>query len=377
MHQKRKIIYFVNVDSFFISHRLPLALEGINRGDIIYLITKNTGNFKFLESKGIKCFNVNITRGFSNPLKDFAVIISLIFLFKKLKPDIVHQVTLKPYLFGTIALKFINAPKLKIINAITGLGYLFINERQKIFKKLLFLIMRISLNDRKLNIRYIFQNSYDLQFFKSKIGININKHVIIKGSGVDENIFKRNILRDPEGTLNIMFVARLLKDKGIMEFIEAAKSMEKQYKSKVQFFIVGGTDPFNPAGIKEEELRKQLIPGYLTWQGHTDDVRAIYENCDIACLPSYREGFPKSLVEAMSMQCTIITTDTPGCNDCVIENKNGFLVPVKNSDLIVDKIIFFLNNRELLNKFGTFSREKMIKEMSLSIVVNDTFEFYK
>jgi glycosyltransferase involved in cell wall biosynthesis len=375
--QKRTIVYFVNVDSFFLSHRLPLALEGINRGDLVYLVTKNTGHFEFLENKGIKCINLNITRGFSNPLKDLILILKLISLFRFLKPDIVHQVTLKPYLYGSIALKFIKNPELKIVNAITGLGYLFIDERHSIFKKILFFTMRISLWDKKKRIRYIFQNSYDLQFFKSKIGININKHVIIKGSGVDENIYKRNILRDPEGTLNIMFVARLLKDKGIMEFIEAAKSMEKQYKSKVQFFIVGGTDPFNPAGIKEEELRKQLIPGYLTWQGHTDDVRAIYENCDIACLPSYREGFPKSLVEAMSMQCTIITTDTPGCNECVIENKNGFLVPVKNSDLIVDKIIFFLNNRELLNKFGTFSREKMIKEMSLSIVVNDTFEFYK
>jgi glycosyltransferase involved in cell wall biosynthesis len=375
--QKRTIVYFVNVDSFFLSHRLPLALEGINRGDLVYLVTKNTGHFEFLENKGIKCINLNITRGFSNPLKDLILILKLISLFRFLKPDIVHQVTLKPYLYGSIALKFIKNPELKIVNAITGLGYLFIDERHSIFKKILFFTMRISLRDKKKRIRYIFQNSYDLQFFKSKIGININKYVIIKGSGVDENIYKRNILRDPEGTLNIMFVARLLKDKGIMEFIEAAKSMEKQYKSKVQFFIVGGTDPFNPAGIKEEELRKQLIPGYLTWQGHTDDVRAIYENCDIACLPSYREGFPKSLVEAMSMQCTIITTDTPGCNDCVIENKNGFLVPVKNSDLIVDKIIFFLNNRELLNKFGTFSREKMIKEMSLSIVVNDTFEFYK
>jgi glycosyltransferase involved in cell wall biosynthesis len=375
--QKRTIVYFVNVDSFFLSHRLPLALEGINRGDLVYLVTKNTGNFDFLESKGINCINLNITRGFSNPLKDLMLILKLISLFRFLKPDIVHQVTLKPYLYGSIALKFIKNPELKIVNAITGLGYLFIDERHSIFKKILFFTMRISLRDKKKRIRYIFQNSNDLQFFKSKIGINISKHQIIKGSGVDENIYKRNKLRDPEGTLNIMFVARLLKDKGIMEFIEAAKSMEKQYKSKVQFFIVGGTDPFNPAGIKEEELRKQLIPGYLTWQGHTDDVRAIYENCDIACLPSYREGFPKSLIEAMSMQCAIITTDTPGCNDCVIENKNGFLVPVKNSDLIVDKIIFFLNNRELLNKFGTFSREKMIKDMSLSIVVNDTFEFYK
>lgn len=375
--QKRTIVYFVNVDSFFLSHRLYLALEGINRGDLVYLVTKNTGHFEFLEKKGIKCINLNITRGFSNPLKDIMIILKLISLFRFLKPDVVHQVTLKPYLYGSIALKFIKNPDLKIVNAITGLGYLFIDERHTIFKKILFFTMRISLRDKKKRIRYIFQNTYDLQFFKSKIGINIRKHVIIKGSGVDENIYKRNKLRDPEGTLNIMFVARLLKDKGIMEFIEAAKSMEMQYKSKVQFFIVGGTDPLNPAGIKEEELRKHMIPGYLTWQGHTEDVRAIYENCDIACLPSYREGFPKSLVEAMSMQCAIITTDTPGCNDCVIENKNGFLVPVKNSDLIVDKIIFFLNNRELLNKFGMFSREKMIKEMSLSIVVNDTFEFYK
>lgn len=372
----KKLLYFVNVDTFFISHRLPLALEGIKKGYDVYLLTKNTGSFELLKGYGIKCIDINIRRGFSNPISELFLIVKLIFIYNSIQPNIIHQITLKPYLYGSFATKFIQKKNLVVINAITGLGYLFIGDRHKLFGRILRLALRIALKDRNRLFKYIFQNKADLKIFTDQIGIEIKQFRIIKGSGVNEKLFVRKKGYNVNGKIRFMFVARLLKDKGIDEFLSAAKSLENQLNNDCEFIVVGGIDLKNPASMTKSEIENYLVKDYISWWGHQSNIDEIYNDCDVACLPSYREGLPKSLVEAMSMQCAIITTNAPGCADCVEDGVNGVLIPIKDVEALINAIQYFVQNPSKIIEMGEESRKKMIEEMSLNQVLEETFNLY-
>jgi glycosyltransferase involved in cell wall biosynthesis len=169
----------------------------------------------------------------------------------------------------------------------------------------------------------------------------------------------------------------MLKDKGVREFVQAAFLLKDQLFGKVVFRLVGGIDLENPAALTESEIRSMVVDDYLIWEGHRTDIKTVYQNSHIACLPSYREGMPKSLIEAMAMSCAIITTDAPGCRECVDEGVNGFLVPVGDSVLLAKRILELVNNLEMLEAMGRASRAKMVKSMSLSRVIEQTFALYE
>lgn len=367
-----KILYVVNVDWFFVSHRLPLAIEAIRRNKEVILIGKNTGCFKDLEKVGIKCFDLNIERSGINPLKEIKVINKLIKLYKEISPDLIHHITIKPSIYGSIAARKSNI-KAKVINAITGLGYNFINNRFFSFnKKVLTLLILYAFKNKKVN--FIFQNPDDL-FFYENLGLIENNFTIIKGSGVDENIFKKRN-KNNNKKIKVVLVARMLKDKGVIEFINAANLLRNKYEKKLEFILVGGIDHYNPAKISEILLNNLCDKDYIIWLGHQSNIKKIYDNADIVCLPSYREGLPKSIVEAMAMSCPIITTDAVGCRECVDDSVNGFLVPIGDSRVLSKKIELLLLNKELRFKMGQMSRKKMISEMSLKNVIKETFKFY-
>jgi glycosyltransferase involved in cell wall biosynthesis len=367
-----KILFVVNVDWFFISHRLPLAEEALRRGLDVYLITKDTGYFENLSTYGIKCFNLDFERSGKNPFKEFLLVIKLYNFYKSINPDIIHHVTLKPSIYGTLAAKTMKN-NFRIINAVSGLGYTFTANRVSISKIILKIIMKIAYSSKKVN--FIFQNPDDKYLYKKLGFLNNNNNVIIRGAGVDENKFllkKRKTTKD----INVVLLARMLKDKGVFEFISAANLLKDQFKNKIKFILVGGIDEFNPAGISANQLNSLCDGEYILWVGHQKNVMDIYENADIVCLPSYREGLPKSLVEAMAKGCPIITTDAIGCRECVIDNVNGFLVPIGDHQLLAEKIKFLATNDNIRTEMGMQSRKIMLDEMSLSKVVKMTFDFY-
>lgn len=367
-----KLLFVVNVDWFFISHRLPLADEALRRGFDVYLITKDSGKFDYLRSLGIKCFDLEFNRSGINPIKELRIFLRLIRFYKLLNPDIIHHVTLKPSIYGTIASKTFQN-KFRIINAVSGLGYIFTAQRFSFSKIISTLLMKVAYFDKQAN--FIFQNPDDQSLFKKLGFLNIKNNIIIKGSGVDETKFtlKR---QQTSNNINIVLMSRMLKDKGVLEFIYAARILENDFKNKIRFLLVGGIDENNPAYISEESLNTLCDGVYINWIGHQSDVAEIYENADIVCLPSYREGLPKSLVEAMAKGCPIITTDAIGCRECVIDNVNGFLVPIGDSQILAEKIKILVLDKELRYKMGLESRIKMVNEMSLSSVVKMTFDFY-
>ena len=368
-----KILYVVNVDWFFVSHRLPLAIEAIKRKKKVILIGKNTGCFKDLEKVGIKCFDLNIERSGINPFKEIRILNTLIKLYKEINPDLIHHITIKPSIYGSIALRK-SKLKAKVVNAITGLGYNFINNRLfSLNKKVLTLLILYAFRNK--NVNFIFQNPDDLSFYDN-LGLIDNNFTIIKGSGVDETIFKNSNKKNNK-KIKVVLVARMLKDKGVIEFINAANLLREKYEKKLEFILVGGIDNYNPAKISKKSLNNLCDKDYIIWLGHQTDIKKIYKNADIVCLPSYREGLPKSIVEAMAMSCPIITTDAVGCRECVDDNINGFLVPVGNSVILSKKIERLALDTKLRLKMGKMSRIKMINEMSLRNVINETFKFYE
>jgi glycosyltransferase involved in cell wall biosynthesis len=369
----KRILFVVNVDWFFVSHRLPLALEALKRNCDVYLVTKNTGCKESLTQHGIKVIDIDFERSGKNPVKELSLINRLTKIYEEVKPDIIHHITLKPSIYGTIAARKIKS-KAKVINAVSGLGYTFTNNRKSLSKVFLKRLLRWAFADRKSN--FIFQNPDDQAFYNQLGFLNGKNYVIIKGSGVNEKEFGffAPVKKDK---LVVVLLARMLKDKGVLEFIEAAQTLKNELAGKAEFWLAGGIDEHNPAHITEQELMGKCDLGYINWLGHRSDVKHVYEQSDIVCLPSYREGLPKSLIEAMAIGRPIITTDAIGCRECVDEGVNGFKIPVKDHEQLSSRIKQLLLDEGLRLKMGKASREKMVNEFSLKEVVAQTFKLYE
>jgi len=373
MDQNKIIFFIVNVDWFFLSHRLQLALSMKERGYDVYILAKDTGKRDEIEENGLRFININFERSGKEPLKEILIIKQLIELYRKYKPDIIHNVTIKPAIYSSIAFKFYKKKNVKFVNAISGLGYNFIDNRNGLLQKVLKKLMRFAY---KGNVNFIFQNPDDKQLYQEMHFLKDNNFHIIKGAGVDSEIFQYHepTLKDK---IEIVFVARMLRDKGVQEFVDAAKILQLKWCDKANFKLVGDVDEENLSGIKKEELNAMTVSGYIYWEGYKKDVQSVLISSDIACLPSYREGLPKSLIEAMAIGRPIVTTDVPGCRECVEEGINGFLVPAQNAQMLAEALDILMSNEELRLKMGRASREKMLKEMSLQQVITETQEFYE
>jgi glycosyltransferase involved in cell wall biosynthesis len=371
------LVFVVNVDWFFKSHRLPLAIEALNRGYMVSLVTENTGLFEEFTSYGIHCYEIKFGRGYSNPFNELFKIFKLYKYYKALQPNIVHHVTLKPYLYGSLILRLFKFNILNVI-AVTGLGYLFTSKKTSFLGKILKFSLKFAIS-KKNKTKFIFQNCDDFIFFDQLLKLNSKDVFLIKGSGVDHYIFQRkpNYPRNESNKKRITLVARILRDKGIIEFIKAAKLLKEKLYGECLFVIVGDIDILNPSSISEFELLKLLDNDYIVWMGFKDNVKDVYEDSYLACMPSYREGLPKSLVEAMAMSLPIITTDAPGCKECVEEGVNGFLVPIGDYYILSNKIYQLVKNEKLRNSMGLASRRKMELEMSLSTIIQQTFSVYE
>lgn len=371
MAQKRKIVYVVNVDWFFISHRLPLALEAKKRGYEVTIATKNTGRFRELESQGFTLYDLDIARSGTNVLKEFFSIIRLILILRKVKPDVIHNVTLKMSIYSSIATRFCH--RAKVINAISGLGYNFTASRKTKSQKVIDLLMKIAF--KKRGFSFIFQNPDDQQLFQKLKFDDGNKFYLIKGAGIDLDKFVF-LERKNRSKISFILTARMLKDKGILEFISASKTVSSKFPNS-RFLLVGETDKDNLASFTEEELNYELTGTNVDWLGYRDDIIELLQDSDVMVFPSYREGLPKSLIEAAAVGLPIITTDTVGCRECVDEGINGFLIPIGNSNVLAEKMIELIENPEMREIMGKASRIKAEKEFSLPMVIEKTFDLYE
>jgi glycosyltransferase involved in cell wall biosynthesis len=322
----------------------------------------DTETRNWLESRGVVCYDVEISRNGLNPWSEAMALKSLALLFGKVRPDLFIGYTAKPVVWGLLAAALMRVPGRVAI--ITGLGYAFIGNprgRRKVIRSVLAKLYRGSL---KYSMLTIFQNEDDRSDF-IELGLlspNSNQ-LIVNGSGVD--IAKFVPVPFPNGPVKFLMIARLLGDKGIREYIEASIALSSMFP-QVECHLVGGIDT-NPNSIREHEVRAWHEAGSIIWHGEVTDVRPMIANTHVFVLPSYREGTPRTVLEAMAMGRPIITTAAPGCRETVVEGYNGFLVPVKDPVSLQLAMQKFIENNGIIEEMG--NRSRIVAETKYNVQV--------
>ena len=363
----KKIIYFISEDWVFLNHRFDLAKKIISSGFKLSLITKVSNYKKEIEEKKINVINLKTERGSLNIRKSFKDIYKIFKIYKKLKPDIVHHFGIRQIVHGNIAARLAGIKK--SYNSITGLGSVFISGNI-ILKFFILTVLKISLLFKKSYI--LVQNKHDFDFVKKKLPNKNN--ILLPASGVDTNKFLQT--KEPKGNVIFLFASRIIKDKGIIELIEATKQLKSQ-KKKFELYIAGSPDFQNKSTISHVQLKTWESLGYIRYLGLVKDMKQLYKKVHVGILPSYREGLPKSLLEAASSGKPIITTDVPGCNEIVKNEFNGLIVPPKDSNELMKAMKKLILNKKLRISMGKKGRELIKKNFSNSKAAKDIVNLYQ
>lgn len=365
---ENKIIISANTSWYIYNFRKSLILSLQNLNYKIYTLAPVDEYTEKLIKLGCNHEEIKINNMSVNPFTEIFVIVKYYKVFKKIKPCAILNFTPKPNIYGSIAARLCKIP---CINNITGLGTAFIDNN--LLSKIVEMLYKVS---QKNVYRIFFQNKDDMSLFVN-LGIVKNEQIdLLPGSGVDLDKFLP-LPQKQYNTINFILIARLIWDKGIGEFIEAAKIVKQKYPFS-NFFLLGDIDINNPKAVPEEKIKYWEKQGLLKWYGKTDDVRPFIANCDCVVLPSYREGVPKSLLEAASMGKPIITTNVTGCKEVVDDNITGFLCEVRNPIDLANKMekIILMSSEERM-EMGKKGREKMIMGFNEKIVINKYIDSLK
>ena len=369
----RKILFFVTEDWYFVSHRLHIARTLKENGFEVILLTRVHKHKKIIENQGIRVIPIDLKRESRNLFQEIKTIFKVAGVYKKEKPYLVHHVAAKPILYGSIAARAANI--CLYVNAFAGLGFVFSQKNNFlsiIIQSIFIQAYRFIFHSRSAYA--IFQNPEDKVLFESLRIVKKNRSTLIRGSGV--NVAKYRFFKEPEGQVNILLGARMIWDKGIGELIQAVRILREQ---QVDFHVIlaGIPDPANPNSVNEQTLKKWHAQGIIEWVGYQKDMSHVLSRIHIATLPSYREGVPKFLIEAAACGRPIVTTDVPGCREIVQHNKNGILIPVRNSLALANSLLKLIKDSELREKMGACGRAMVIKSFSEKIVAQKTLTFYK
>jgi glycosyltransferase involved in cell wall biosynthesis len=322
----------------------------IKNGHNVIAMAPETGYERELESAGIGFFPLPLKRAGLNPIEDLRLLFHLRRLFVRLRPDAVFVYAVKPVIYGSIAARLAGTGG--IYAMITGLGYAFTGESlfQRLLRNLMKPLYALALKNCQ---KVFFQNPDDLEVFLKLKMVDENKAVLVNGSGVNLQDFE--YAAPVTSPFSFLLIARLIRDKGIMEFAEAARLLKKKHPG-VLFRLLGPHDP-NPTAISAAEIKAWTREGIIEYLGETGDVRPYIAQASVYVLPSYREGTPRSVLEAMAMGRPVITTDAPGCRETVREGVNGFLVPVKDAAALAGAMERFILEPGLVERMGLESRK--------------------
>ena len=364
-----KIILFANSDWYLYNYRLAFAKYLRTQGHEVFLLSPSGKYSSLLKAQGFQWVPIEFSRDSMNFFSELSIVLKVRKVLKHIQPDVLHNFTLKSVLYGSLAAKHSGVKK--VLNAITGKGYLFINNNIQVnlVRKITAPLLRFALRGS----RVIFQNQEDLHFYVENSFLLIEQTKLIYGSGVDTNKFFPS--KYPPDELNIILPSRLLKDKGIYEFVEAARIVRHDFP-KINFVLVGNTDRGNPSSLSDEEIIKWQNDGIIKWWGWQHDMPLVYHRALLVCLPSYSEGLAKSLLEAAACGVPIIATDIPGCREIVQHKKTGFLVPVHDAKALAESIIYAIKHPNLLAEMGKKGRELIISSFSQENVISETYKLY-
>lgn len=368
---KKKILFVVTEDWYFISHRLKLAEYLVKKGFKVSLCCKDTGKFEFIEERGIYCYNIDTKRNSLSLVHFINELIDLIKTIKIVQPEITHLISMRPIMLGIIISLFV---KSKFVATFTGMGFLFTKKGLKgiILRKMIIYSIKICIFFKKTLI--VVQNKDDEYLFKRIFKVKENLVQIIRGSGIDLKIYKyypENIKKE----VKIAYAGRILKDKGVLWLLEAFKEAKKTC-SNIKLYIAGPLDESNPTSIKKNQFEKLIKIDGINYLGNIKDINKFWRESNIAILLSKREGLPLSLLEAASVGRAIISTDVPGSKEIAINGYNSINIEPGNILECTNAIIKLTNNKRLRKKYGQNSRKLVESDLALEHICYQYYRLY-
>lgn len=371
MSGQKTIALVANTTWNIYNFRLNIIDKLLKEGHKVVVLSPIDEYLKYKEKyPTVKHFGIRTLNRYGvNPLSDVLLILELIRKYRKIKPDIILHYTNKPNIYGALAAK---VSGIDSIATITGLGYAFIHRGT--VSKITKLLYRIA---AKMHKKLIFQNKADRKLFIENNFVEKENALLVKGSGVDTQYFFPSENGVDYDHTTFTFIGRLLYDKGIVEFIDAAKSIKKKYP-KARFWVVGELDEKNPSSIEKEDLNYWIDQKIIEYRGFERDVRPVLRKTDCVVLPSYREGLPRIVLEGLAMGKPIITTKTAGCEETVNDGQNGFLVAIKSSKELITAIEQFLNkNIDEQKEMGKAGRLRAEKEFDSLLIADQVYDIIK
>ena len=366
------LLYVVNIPRFFVSHRLPLALAARERGFDVHIATsiQDQPSAQIIRDSRLPLHPLPISQHGINPFAELRAILALTQLYRRLQPDLLHHVSIKPVLYGGIAARI--SGRERVVQAMSGLGYVFVSDAPKARLLRFVTAPLFRAATASPGARMIFQNADDQRRFVDGGLIAERKSVLIRGSGVDERRFSPR--PEPRAGLPIvLFAGRLLWQKGLGDFVRAAR----RFRGRARFRIVGYEEATSPLSVPRAQLREWADEGVIEWLGRRDDMPRVYAEANIVCLPStYGEGVPKVLIEAAACGRACITTDSPGCRDIVRHDVNGLLIPPGHLEALVAALDRLISDGELRSRMGARGRQIALDGFTLRQVTDETIALY-
>ncbi len=371
MAPSKRILFVVNHAGFFVSHRLAIAKAAKEQGYEVHVTAQADGKEHHIVAAGLHFHNWEVTRASRGLVTEGRALRSLDRVVARVKPSLMHLVTMKGMLYGGAVARLRDVPK--VVFAVSGLGYVFLREgaRAAMFRRALLLSFQAVM--RRPNAHAVFQNDDDRGVFLDAGCLQSRaSYTMIRGSGVDLRAFPTSPI--PEGNPVFMLPARMLRDKGVEEYVEAARILRAR-GVHARFALAGGTDE-NPASIPEATLRAWEAADLVDWLGHRTDMAAVLQSAFAVVLPSYREGLPKALLEGAACGRPLVATDVPGCRDVVRDGHNGWLVPAKDAVALAEAMYKLLASPLQAAEMGRCAREDAEQRFALPAVIDAHLAMY-
>lgn len=353
----RKVIFVHNTTQYLHLHYVELMRTFQERGWDVSCVSPRDPATVPLEAIGVQCIDVSLSRRGMNPFMEVGVLGSLYRVFRRERPDAVLNFSIKPAIYSSTAARLAGVPR--VCSMITGLGYVFLG--QGVLRGLL--SAGASWGYRAAlagNHRVFFQNPDDCRFFTERGMVKNDQSIVLNGTGIDTERFSPRPGAAREAGTGFLMVTRMLSDKGVREFVDAARRLRSRYPD-IRCALLGPRDD-NPSVISTQEIQSWTDEGCVEYLGETDDVAAVIAGYDVFVLPSYREGLPRATLEAMAMAKPVVTTDVPGCRETVEEGVNGFLVPARDPGALAAAMERFVANPSLIETMGNASREMALRK---------------
>ena len=366
----RTLVFLLTEDWFFASHFHTRALAAQKAGWRVVLVARESEAGAKIRESGIEFIPVKFIRRRLNPFAELAFLLRLARLYRKLKPDVVHHIALKPIILGGIAARLAGAKT--IVNAPVGLGFVFSSDKllAQILRPLVALGLRLTLTPR--NAVAVFENPDDMAALVEQHMARADAVTLIRGAGVD--IEKFHPTPEPPGPVRIVLIARMIREKGVPEFVEAARLL----RGRAEFVLAGAPDEGNHNALSETELRAWEAEGTVTWLGPVADIAGLLAGAHIACQPSsYREGLPKSALEAMAAGKPLVATNIPGCREAVVDGETGFLVPARDAPALAAALARLIDDSALRARMGAAGRVRVEQNFSDAIICEQTLAVYE